>query len=519
MNIIVIIADQLRADHLGFEGVQPVRTPNIDRLAANGTVFTRAFVANPVCMPNRATIMTGRWPSAHGLRTNGLPLSHESKTFPRVLREEGWSTSAVGKLHLQPMGYPFEDYQLDEIKETLPALWDAAVEEFGTDFVSWEDYQRHVDGDVQLPEDYYGFDDVTLAVGHGDRVSGNYLRWARERGHDPLTQAGVAASTNVFAGWNHVYESAVPAELHPTSFVTDEAIARINEWDGSTDHALLYVSYPDPHHPFAPPREYFNRYAPEDVELPLTFHDEHQNSPDYIKRMAEQRGVQNIDPMMTWAPTEEQFRAALAAELGSIEFLDDSIGRILTALDESGQADNTIIVFTADHGDVFGDHGLMLKHFTHYRGVTRVPLIIDAPGAAPGVCNDIVGSADIAPTLLELVGAPALTKVQGDSLSAAIRGAGHSGRGAALIEEDQPFGIEGLAGPVRMRTVVTDRLRLTEIAGTGIYELYDLQADPDELHNLAGVPEAAGLLAEGRQVMLEQVLARLDAQTIPFHAA
>ncbi len=170
MNVVVIIADQLRADHLGFAGQVPVRTPNIDRLAQQGHTFTRAYVTNPVCMPNRASIMTGRWPSAHGLRTNGLPMDPQAQTFARALRTEGWSTAAVGKLHFQPMGWPFEEFQLDEIKEVMPALWQQAIDRFGGDFVSWEDYERHMQEEVILPEDYYGFDDVALTSGHGDRV-------------------------------------------------------------------------------------------------------------------------------------------------------------------------------------------------------------------------------------------------------------------------------------------------------------------------------------------------------------
>ena len=287
-NVLFIIADQLRADHLGVEGVYPVKTPNIDALAARGVRFARAFVANPVCMPNRATIMTGRWPSAHGLRTNGIPLDPKAQTFPRVLRNQGWNTTAVGKLHLQPMGWPFEEFQLEEIKEVMPALWDQAVENFGGDFVSWEDYERHAHEEVQLPADYYGFDHVALTVGHGDRMSGNYVAWARARGWDPMAQAGPLASPAVLPDWNQVYESAVPAALHPTTYVTELAIESIKEWGDRETGSLTYVSFPDPHHPFAPPREYFHRHRAEDMPLPDTFFDTHQASPDYIQRIAAQ---------------------------------------------------------------------------------------------------------------------------------------------------------------------------------------------------------------------------------------
>lgn len=518
MNIVVIVADQLRADHLGFEGLLPVRTPHLDGLAARGRRFTRAFVANPVCMPNRATIMTGRWPSAHGLRTNGLPLDPQAVTFPRVLRDAGWATAAVGKLHLQPMGWPFEEFQLEEIKQALPLLWEQAVSRFGGDFVSWEDYDRHAREDVVLPPDYYGFDDVALTIGHGDRMSGNYVAWARDRGWDPMTQAGHEASRDRFAGWSQVYEASVPSSLHPTTYVMEQAVARLETFAAGDTPFCLYVSFPDPHHPFAPPAEYWSRHDPADVPLPATFGDEHEGSPDYIRRIVGQRGFPNEDPTMTWAPTEEQFRHALAAEMGSIEFIDDSVGRILAALDEQGLTESTVVVFTADHGDVFGDHGLMLKHFTHYSGVVRVPLVIAGPGIEPGACAELVSSADIAPTLLALAGEP-LPAAQGSSLVGALHGGPAPERAALLVEEDQPFGLDGLPAPVRIRTVVTRRLRLTEIAGHGITELYDLESDPDELVNLAWDPAAAELLAAGRAAMLAEVLRIVDDSVLPFHAA
>jgi arylsulfatase A-like enzyme len=519
MNVVVIIADQLRADHLGFEGKVPVRTPHMDELASESVVMSQAFVANPVCMPNRATIMTGRWPSAHGLRTNGLPLDWQAETFVRNMRNAGWKTAAVGKLHLQPMGWPFEEFQQDEIQAAMPDLWARAMANFGERFVSWEDYERHAGEVITLPPDYYGFDDVSLTVGHGDRISGNYVQWARSRGLDPMTQAGVQASNSVSAAWNQVYESAVPATLHPTTYVTDEAIDRLEQYAKRDEPFCLYVSFPDPHHPFAPPREYFHRHSPDAMPLPQTFFDDHRDSPNYIKTIIGRRGVPNEDPTMTWAPTEEQFRQALAAELGSIEFIDHSVGRILGSLDSLGLRDDTIVVFTADHGDVFGDHGLMLKHFTHYRGVIRVPLLVRSPGVRPGVRQEMVSSADIAPTLLELSGVPGLARAQGRSLAPLLSGSTDWPRAGLLIEEDQPFGLEDLPGPVRMRTFVTQDLRLTEIAGSGISECFDLREDPEERRNLASEPEGVELLTRGRDGMLQQVIDLLDSSTIPFHAA
>ena len=519
-NVVVIVADQLRADHLGFAGKVPARTPHLDALASQGHVFENAYVCNPVCMPNRATIMTGRWPSAHGLRTNGIPLDPDAMTYSRAMRADGWQTSAVGKLHFQPMGYPFEDYQLDEIRETIPELYEESViGKFGENFRSWEDISWHFEQDVQLPDDYYGFDNVTLASGHGDRVSGNYARWARSRGWDPQTQAGRKNATSTYPSWDHIYESAVPAALHPTTFVTDESISRLESFAETKQPFCLFVSFPDPHHPFAPPTEYFHRHDPADMPIPETFTDGHEKSPSHIRSLIAKRGVVGSDPMMVWAPTEDQYRHALAAELGSIEFIDDSVGRIMKTIADLGLDESTIIVFTSDHGDVFGDHGLILKHFTHYQGVLRVPLIIRDLATGQGVHRELVSSADIAPTILDLAGAPALPKAQGESLDGLMSGDATGWRAALIVEEDQPFGVEDLAGPVRIRTVITEGFRLTEIAGKGITELYDLRADPNELWNLANDVDSGELLSDARAVMLQEVLLLLDESAIPFHAA
>lgn len=519
-NVVMIVADQLRADHLGYRGVVPVNTPNIDGLALRGHNFLEAYVANPVCMPNRATIMTGLWPSAHGLRTNGLPLNPEIETFVRVLRRRGWKTAAVGKLHLQPMGYPYEDYQLDQIRAAMPAVWEQAVRgPFGENFESWEAFDRHTDGELIIPPDYYGFDDVALVVGHGDRVTGNYVKWARERGFDPVTQAGREAALWTYADWGHVWESAVPAELHATTYITDEAITRLSGYAQGDDPFCLFVSYPDPHHPFAPPTEYFRRHDPQEMPLPASFFDDHARSPEYIRKIIDRRGTPDIDPMMVWSPTEDQYRNALAAELGSIEFIDESVGRILNAVTDMGLADDTLIVFTSDHGDVFGDHGLLLKHFTHYSGVITVPMIFSGGGLSDGIHDQLVSSADVAPTVLDLLDAPAMVGIQGESMAPLIHGTRATGRPAVLIEEDQPYGLDVLPGPVRIRTVVTNNLRYTRIAGDDSAELYDRHSDPAERTNLADESDRTGLLDQANAVLVEELMRVVDDSRVPFSAA
>jgi len=522
-NVVMIVADQLRADHLGFGG-GPMATPHLDALAASATVFDHAYVANPTCMPNRCTMSTGRWPTAHGTRTNGITLDWDAETFMRSMQRAGWRTAAVGKLHFQTMGWSYEPDQLEEIGRSCPevldlSLPDAAPRRRTPGWDRWEDYGRHANGYLPMPADYYGFDEVDLVVGHGDRPSGHYPHWARERGLDPDSVRVMADALVGYPGWDQVYQSEVPVELHPTSYVTEKALERLERYAAHTDPFLLYVSYPDPHHPFAPPGDYWHRVSPESVPLPSTFFDPHEKSPAHVRHMVAERGRPAADPTMTWSPTEEQYREALSAELGLVSLLDDSIGRILRRLDDLGLTDDTAVVFTSDHGDLFGDHGLMLKHFVHYRGVTRVPLLIRLPGASPRRSDALVSSADIAPTLLGLGDLPRFRGIQGVDLTGVLTGRANGVREALLVEEDQPFGVEGLPGPVRMRTVVTHDARLTSYAGSATRELYDLTDDPEESVNLAGTLDGAALEARMVGHLAEQLTAVADAGVRPTASA
>ncbi|MGH3653961.1 sulfatase family protein [Glutamicibacter sp.] len=524
-NILVFIADQLRADHLGAYGNSEVCTPNLDRLAKRSTVYDNAHVANPTCMPNRASLLTGRWPSAHGTQYNGIPVDPEASTFVRQLARCGYRTSAVGKLHHQSMGWDFEPEQLDQIIASAPKLMDTAIadaftrrREAGWD--KWENRARHAAGFLPLPDDYYGYQDVDLVIGHGDAPGGHWEHWARERGVDPGQLGGPAAGSQVLESWEQVYASSIPAEVHPTRYIGDKAAGRIRQAAGQEDPFFMFVSFPDPHHPFAPPLEYAHRYDPESLELPVGFAQDHSRSPEHIRKMLERRGEPNADPTMSFAVTEEQYRLAAAAQYGLIEFMDEQIGRVLDTLEETGQAENTIVVFTSDHGDLFGDHGLMLKHFVHYRAVTRVPLLIHMPRQATERRSEqLVSSADLAPTFMDLAQVPGFRGIQGQSLvEEGQLGLGKEHR-ALLIEEDQPFSLDGLSAPVRIRSVITSEGRLTKYFGTGDYELYDHRCDYDELENLAGLPQGRQLLQTLEAALGEQLVNLASDQVRPEFAA
>ncbi|MGF9662395.1 sulfatase-like hydrolase/transferase [Arthrobacter crystallopoietes] len=523
-NVLVFIADQLRADHLGFAGNTVVRTPNLDRLAAGSMVFTEATVTNPTCMPNRASLLTGRWPSAHGTRCNGITMDPDAGNMVKALSCGGYLTTAVGKLHHQNMGWDFEPVQRAEIQATNPLLLDPQAADARTrlrpaGWDKWEDSQAHNERFIPLPEDYYGYRHVDLVIGHGDRPGGHYVHWARERGLDPLAVGGAANATRRLDSWDQVYQSAIPAELHPSSYVGERAVEHLAEFASAEDPFFMFVSFPDPHHPFSPPDGYADLYSPDEVQMPIGFWQDHAKSPPHIQHMFEHRGEPNEDPTMTFAADETQFRQALAAQYGLITLMDEQIGRILAALEENRLAEDTIIIFTSDHGDLFGDHGLMLKHFSHYRAVTNVPLTIKVPGKPAGTSDALVSTADLAPTLLELTGTRHYRGIQGVSLVPLLEGEEASVRDALIIEEDQPFGLPGLPGSVRTRSVLTKGGRLTRYFGTDISELYDHVTDREELNNVTGEPKFKELQDALTAAMLEGMAALADQGIAPTASA
>lgn len=513
-NVLLITTDQQRADHVGFGGNPDLATPNLDHLAASGTTFRRAYVANPICMPNRSSIVTGRYPSAHGTRVNGIALDPDAETWARVLRRAGYRTGLIGKSHLQPLGVG-EEVMGRWLGERAAADGVRRGHEPGWD--SWEHLARHARGWVDVPEDYYGFDHVRLTGGASANAGGHYLHWLRDQGADPA-RLGREHATSRYEGWDQVWASALPEELYTTSYITDEALDFLGRDDVARRGFALWVSYPDPHHPFVPPERFYHRHDPAGVTIPDTFGDPHVDSMSHVRRLVDRRGTPD-GPVNAWAPTEEQLRHALAVQYGAIEMIDEAVGRLMAGLHDCGLADRTMVVFTSDHGDLFGDHGLLLKHAVHYDAVVRVPLVLRAPGLPGGQVHDgLASTLDLTPTILDVLGRPGYVGLQGQSLVPALQGGEQGGRTSLLVEEDEVFGLDGLPGPIRVRTLLTsDGHRYTRFAGQSHGELFDRSDDPGELDNRFARDRA--LRADLDDVLVERLVEAADTSRRPTHVA
>ncbi len=503
-NVLLIMCDQLRSDHTGFGGSPYVRTPHLDALAASGAVFPGARVANPICMPNRASLLTGRAPSSHGVTANAGALAWSTTTLPRQLRSAGYRTALVGKADLQNglrAGF-------DPVATRTPALGDPYPP--GWDHI--EDPDRYLHTSVADPEDFYGFEDIALTLGHADMVGGHHLRWALGKGAtlEDLNQAGPRHARRVDPHWWQVYQPHLSEELYSTTFITEATVSAIEVLSAQSAPWFIQCSFPDPHHPFTAPGRWHHRHRPDDMALPATFADYGVDAPSHFSGF---RALPpSAMPVQMFGPTPQQLRAAAAAEAGAIEFIDHGIGQIMTALNASRAARNTIVVFTSDHGDMFGDHGLMLKGMMHYSGCLQVPLVITGPGVTAGVATTLASTLDITPTLLDLTGVDPFDDIRGVSLAPALTDHHHTVRSSAYVEEELPQASRfPFPVPASARTLVTDRHRLTRYPGSPLGELYNLTDDPTESVNRWNDPAYTSQRSE----LVEQLLDATIAHSMP----
>lgn len=464
MNVLFIITDQHRNDHMSCSGNPILKTPNLDKLASEGVRFTSAYVVNPICMPNRASIFTGLYPNMHGIRTAGMNLPESTPTFTETLRENGYHTIEIGKIHL--------NWSIRKIKEG------ATSNESGKNWVL-----KDIRSELPLP--YYGFEEVELLVGHGDICGGYYMDWLEEKGSEFIPIIRKKAKI-MFS--NPSYRTEIPEELYSTSYVNERTLAfleRYTKGDYGDKPFFLNISYPDPHHPVCPPGKYFDMYKAEEIDLPTNFDDiesvkEHKflgpllNNPFF-------RG------MILRITNEKEARDFITATYGSVTMIDNSIGQILAALEKLGLADNTLVIYTSDHGDLMAEHGIILKGPCPYNGILNVPLIWKVPGVTkPAVTNSLASSIDISKTILNLLKIPKKEHppdMQGVDLTPVLLDPSKKVRDHCLVEHDEE--IEMFKVKARLRHLITENYKLTIYNGLkGYGDLFDCKKDPEELNNL-----------------------------------
>lgn len=483
-NILLITSDQQRGDCYGFEG-RRVKTPHLDQMAADGTRFSACVTPNVVCQPSRASILTGQLPLTHGVHDNGIDLDPAvgRNGFAGALSAAGYDTRFVGKAH-------FSTYHTFEPTGTPECLRSSA----------------NYDADWSGP--YMGFDTVELMlVGHNwflpEKPPGgqHYERWyhADGRGDDRnrLYQTALPPVSDAA----QTFHSALPPAWHNSTWVGDRTIAYLRDAAKADRPFCLWASFPDPHHPFDAPDPWSRMHHPDEVDLPphrsrdldrrpWWHRAALENEPKGAGDFAEVRkSYSRIPPQ-----TDAQLRDLIANYYGQISLIDHNVGRILIALAEAGLDADTLVIFTSDHGDWLGDHGLILKGPMHYEGLLRVGLIVRGPGVSAGaVVDEPVSTLDLGATFHDYASTNALLPQHGSSLRTLLQG-GTETRDYALNEWELLPSRAGVQ--LSLRTVRTKTHKLTLDLRSDEGELYDLVNDPHELENRYHDPACASVRRE-----------------------
>ena len=475
-NFLFITSDQQHWHTLGCLNPE-IRTPNLDRLAARGTLFNRAYCPNPTCTPTRSSIITGQYPSQHGAWSLGTKLPETATTVGQLLSREGYDTSLIGKAHFQPLKGTEEYPSL----ESYPIMQDL---EF------WRTFHGP----------FYGFDHVELARNHADEAHAgqHYALWMEEKGcmdwrrfFQPPTGTTPAQRHR----WN------IPEELHYNTWITERSIARLNHCTKEKKPFFLWASYFDPHPPYLVPEPWDRMYDPEQVTVPRVTPGEHDRNPPHFQKTQEE-----CPDFSDWKEPEgkamhgfsshlhdrEDLARDIAVYYGMISLMDKGIGRIIDALEASGEADNTIIVFTSDHGHCHGQHGLNAKGAFHYEDLVRVPFVVSWPGNVPqGRQTDALQSlVDLPTSFLSLAGIERARTMIGLDQSPVWLGKQDSVRDHVVVENHhQPT-------TIHVKTFIDSRYKLTVYHEREYGELFDLESDPGEINNLWNDPGSKDLKAE-----------------------
>ncbi|MEM1069069.1 MAG: sulfatase-like hydrolase/transferase [Planctomycetota bacterium] len=429
-NILWYCTDQQRFDTIGALGNPHVVTPTIDKLVAGGVAFTHAYCQSPICTPSRSSFMTGMYPSrVHNTRNGNESFPDFPPVITKLIADAGYRCGLIGKFHLQSSGH-----------RTEPRLDDGF--------------------------DYWKFSHAP----RDDWQSGHdYADWVRAQGGD-LDEL-------------RNREDRVPPELHQTTWASDCAIEFINESSKRDEPWLLNINIYDPHPPFIPPKVYADRFDPKQMPGP-------HFQPSDLDQQRKLSSLDFQDEIRT--PEEHDAFRVQALYYAMIAQIDDQFARILETLDQTGQLDDTMIVFTSDHGEALGDHGLMFKGCRFYEGLVRVPLIFSWPGqiASGLVVDDLVELLDLTSTLMDATGLPMPSYMQGNSLMPAMRGQSYEPRSFVRSEYFDALDPHFTGGTGTFGTMYRTRThKLCLYHDKVLGELYDLEKDPWEFDDLWDSPE------------------------------
>ncbi|MEK3888618.1 sulfatase family protein [Bacillus sp. FSL K6-3431] len=493
-NVLLITSDQQHFHTIGAFNPE-IKTPNLDRLVQEGTMFDRAYCPNPTCTPTRASIITGTYPSQHGAWTLGTKLLEDRLTVGEVFQEHDYRTALIGKAHFQ-QAKDSEEYPSIESYPLLSNL----------------EYWKKFD------DSFYGFEKVELARNHTNEhlVGQHYALWMEEKGCSNWRDYFLAPTGNMDP--KEKYKWAIPEKYHYNTWIAERTNSLLEQYVQNDENFFLWSSFFDPHPPYLVPEPWDTMYDPERLTIPRGEEGEHDQNPPHFQMTQEKNpdfssyqetgfGIHGYHTHKDVG--EEDHKKLTATYYGMISLMDKYIGEILDKLDELGIADNTIIVFTSDHGHFFGQHGLQYKGGFHYEDLIKVPFIVRYPEQVPAgrVSKAMQSLVDLAPTFLNMAGISIPTQMTGMDQTQVWSGEEEYVRDHVICEfRHEPT-------TIHQKTYVNDRYKLTVYYNQTYGDLFDLQTDPEEYNNLWHNPDYQSLKLE---LMLKYVSAELGKEVMPM---
>lgn len=477
MNVLWICTDQQRFDTLGCYGNPWVKTPNLDRLAQMGVRFEQAYAQSPVCGPSRASFLTGRYPRTCGIRQNGQDISGGETTVAKLFKQNGFFCGLAGKLHLSAC------------HDSVCKIAEPRIDD-GYDFFRWSHHPAPFDG-TNWPMNEYSM-------------------WLAQKGVDYVTPDREDC----------IYvQDGMPEHLHQTTWCTDQAIQFMESAKRYHLPWFFSLNYFDPHHPFDPPKEYLERYLEklDEMELPDYVEGELDGKP--IFQQIDHQGAYDTKGLFPYPEmSEKDHRMIRAAYYAMIDLIDHQVGRLLGWLEENGQMEDTMIIFTSDHGESLGDHGIYLKGPYFYESNVHVPLIIAWKDKIPGgrTSSALVELTDLAETICDGMGIPKAPGMQGKSFWPLLTGnvpleihrkSVYSEYYNSNINHRDPLAFVTMVFDGRYKLCrVHDLNGEQEITG----ELYDLTSDPGEHQNLYQSSETADVKMRMLEMMCDRMAQTMD---------
>lgn len=474
-NILLITSDQQHFNTLGLFN-KDIKTPNLDRLARKGVVFDRAYCSNPTCTPSRASIITGLYPSQHGAWTLGTKLSEDIPTIGDIMHKNGMKTALIGKAHFQPLASTDEYPSL----EAYPILQDL---EF------WKKFNDN-------EKSWYGFDHCELARNHTDEphVGQHYALWLEEKGctnwRDYFRKPTGKREHVSMDVWD------IPEEYHYDNWIAERSNAMLEKYTKEDKPFFLWSSFFDPHPDYIVPEPFYSMYDPDQLDMDFLVEGELDDKPEFFRLTQEEKDQFEayretgyaIHGMHPHIKNHALLRKQKAVYYGMITMMDKYIGKILDKVDELGIAENTLIVFTSDHGHFIGQHGLSAKGPFMYEDMIKIPMIVSGKEIPEGTVNHAMLSlVDLAPTFLDYLGIQIPAYMTGKNQLEVWENKKTMVRDHIICEDHHE------PTTIHLKTYVNQRYKITVYFGSKEGELYDLKEDPKELKNLWKLPEYKGL--------------------------